>query len=136
MKLPLPAAVRLLTRARGKPPPVPFGLLEWTPSAADTVLLLESTEDDDALVPRQIPDAASLPACARIYVLGATASPAGVLARLLSSRRSVPRVVRCTALLGRGYVDIGAGIDVASGADVAWGAVPNHARGSLEPQSR
>lgn len=38
--------------------------------------------------------------------------------------RDVPRAVRCSALLARGYVKIGAGVDESTGADLAWGYAP------------
>lgn len=39
----------------------------------------------------------------------------------LGRKQSVPRAIRCSALLARGYVRVGAGIDPDTRADLAWG---------------
>jgi hypothetical protein len=80
--------------------------------------------DDPAAVARELPDPASLAAGMRVYVLGHATRGAGFLARL-RGKVQVTRVVRCTALLARGYEGIGAGVDDASRADLAWGEVPS-----------
>jgi hypothetical protein len=81
--------------------------------------------DDPAAVARELPDPSSLAAGTRVYVLGRATRGAGFLARL-RGRVQVARVVRCTALLARGYVGIGAGVDESRG-DLAWGEAPAQA---------
>lgn len=43
---------------------------------------------------------------------------------VLGRTRTIPRAERCTALLARGYVRLGAAEDAASGHDLAWGWAP------------
>ncbi len=78
---------------------------------------------DPVAVAARIPDAASREPGTRVCVLGAATRGGGWLGRW---RRSVPvpRAARCTALLARGYVGIGAGVDEESGAEMAWGVAP------------
>jgi hypothetical protein len=38
--------------------------------------------------------------------------------------RTIPRALRCSALVARGYVDVGAGVDPDTRSDLAWGYVP------------
>jgi hypothetical protein len=74
---------------------------------------------DPTAVARQIPLASDLAARTRVSVLPTASRRRGVLGRLLSAREiPVGRAARCTALLLRGYVDIGA--DETS----AWGFAP------------
>ena len=42
----------------------------------------------------------------------------------LGRKQSVPRAQRCTALVTRGYIRVGAGTDPDTSADLAWGYVP------------
>jgi hypothetical protein len=127
MNVPRPDGLRLQTRARsGKMPRPPFGLRAWSDEAAAIAVVLDASLcdiEDAAEVATQIPDPATLDPGARVFVLGAASRGAGLLRRILGTA-SVPRAVRCTALLARGYVSIGAGVDEVSGADVAWGTVP------------
>jgi len=83
---------------------------------------LDATEADvqvPVAVVDQIPSAQTLPRGTRVVVAPTAMRRGGVLRRLLR-QGSVPvsRAVRCTALLVRGYVDIGAD----DGA--AWGITP------------
>lgn len=54
-----------------------------------------------------------------IFVAPAIAKP-GIFARLTGGETRVPRAVRGSALLLRGYTDIGGALDPASGLDLAW----------------
>jgi hypothetical protein len=42
---------------------------------------------------------------------------------LLRKRREVHPAVRCTALLARGFRNVGAGVDPKTGEKIAWGFV-------------
>jgi hypothetical protein len=87
-------------------------------------LLLDASRGSDARtvagVAAQLPGASSLPGGTRVFVLGAAAS-SGPFAWLPFTRGvPVTKASRCSALLARGYVDIGAGTDD----DLAWGTAP------------
>ena len=124
---PRPAALRLMTaRATGRTPRPPFGLRAWDPSADARALLLAvrgrgtcTTAD----VVAQLPAAATLPSGTPLLVLGSAISD-GPLWRLFARGVPVTRAARCTALVARGYVEVGAGTDETSGTDLAWGIVP------------
>jgi hypothetical protein len=92
-----------------------------TAGASLTVRLDVSDADPEeaAAVAGQIPPASTLSPRTRVTVPGTATRQGGVLRRLLG-QRSVPvsRAVRCTALLVRGYVDIGADDEG------AWGYAP------------
>jgi hypothetical protein len=122
-----PSALRLVTRAPGgKPPKPPFGIGAWSATAVDVAVLLHAPHGGDraiASVAEQVPRASTLPSGASVFVLGGAASDRR-LWRLLGRRFPVTRASRCTALLVRGYVDIGAGVDEVSGDDLAWGSAP------------
>jgi hypothetical protein len=129
MKPPNPSALRLKTRARtAEAPAPPFGLRFWSPNAAATAILLDATDgdlDDVAAVSFQIPPATALAPATPLVVLGATAGARGVWRRLFGGgSTAVARALRCSALLVRGYVDIGAGLDRTTGGDLAWGWSP------------
>jgi hypothetical protein len=121
--VPRPSGLRLETRARSVRPRPPFGLEDWSDDAAAIAVALDAETcdiEDPVAVAAGIPEASSLEPGTRVYVLGAASRGAGILARLRGSL-PVSRVTRCTALLVRGYVEIGAGVDEVSGADLAWG---------------
>jgi hypothetical protein len=128
MKPPRPDALRLVTRDEGaKPPKPPLGLRTWTPSANAVALLLDAQTADLRSVPSvaaQVPLASEL-AGGTLVVLLPTASQRRSLLRWFAAAVAIPRAVRCSALLARGYVDIGAGTDQATGADLAWGSAPS-----------
>jgi hypothetical protein len=127
MSIPRPASLRLETRARtGKVPPPPFGLPAWSDEAPAIAVVLDASACDlesAAEVAAQLPDPSTLEPGTRVFVMGAASRGAGLLRRLMGSV-TVPRVSRCTALLARGYVGIGAGVDEVSRTDVVWGSVP------------
>jgi hypothetical protein len=128
MTLPKPSRLRLVCRLPGaRAPTPPFGLdaFEEGDAAAVAVLLdfdaerpLRAQVDEAAA---QIPDAKSLPDGRLVVVLAERANGRGLLGRLLGGRTHVPRIVRATALLARGYREIGAGADEVSGTDLVWG---------------
>jgi hypothetical protein len=118
---PRPAALRLVTRATRRPPTPPFGLTVWTESATGIAVWLDAAAGvgDAAAVAAQIPEAGTLEAGAPVVVLGAAAGTGRALARWLGPRElQVAVALRCTALLARGYVRVGAD------AQLAWGWTP------------
>ena len=122
MNPPRPPALRLVRRASvSRWPAPPMGLAAWDAGAQAVAILLDATSidvDDPAQVAGQIPGAAELPPATPVFVLG-VASGRRIVLRWLERRVPVTRAARCTALLARGYVDIGAGVD--SQMDLAWG---------------
>lgn len=122
-----PTEIRLSARgARGKPPKPPFGIAGWNAEAVDVAVLLDAPPENHraiASVAEQLPLASSLPSGTAVFVLGAAPS-AHAIWRLLGRTAPVARAVRCTALLVKGYVEIGAGVDEASGSDLVWGSAP------------
>ena len=80
---------------------------------------LEISSDAIGAVISQLPEVTSLPRGTRVVILGEPLRAGGIFARLFH-RDVVPRAVRCSALLARGYVHIGAGHD-ARKRDLAWG---------------
>ncbi len=124
---PHPTALRLVTRAQRVPARVlPFGLRGWSSDAPAVAVLLESDTNvlDDAAIASQVPHARSLAPGTPVFLLG-SAVRASVQVPWLSFLRSgalkVGRAPRCGALLMRGFVGLGAGIDDTSGADLVWG---------------
>jgi hypothetical protein len=120
-------ALRLVTTAQGaRPPKPPLGLRAFTeaPDAALAVLLdLEDGPPARAqvdLVAAQLPAPEDLPEGRVVLVLGERAAGASLLGRLLRRDVGIPRAVRSTALLARGYVELGAGTD-ATGRELVWG---------------
>jgi hypothetical protein len=83
---------------------------------------LDATEvdvEEPGAVAGQIPLASTLEPRTRVVVPGTATRRGGVLRRLLGQQRvPVSRAVRCTALLVRGYVDVGARDDE------TWGYAP------------
>jgi hypothetical protein len=122
---PRPLALRLLTRASGaRPPRPPLGLGGWSADADAIAVVIDAAGVDVAdptEVAEQIPRATELRAGTPVLVLGAAVRGRGVLRWLGMGTVPVPRAARCTALIARGYVHVGAGRDDESGADIAWG---------------
>ena len=129
MKSPRPSALRLLVGSESrstKAPRPPLGLASWTPAAPGAAVLLDVQGADAhsvAAVAAQVPRAAETPPGAPVFVLGVAAA-GGSIWQVFARGATVPRAVRCGALLARGYVDIGAGVDEATGADLVWGSSP------------
>jgi hypothetical protein len=126
MRPPAPASARYVSRsAKGRPPRPPFGLTTWTDGGEATVVRLDGVAGDLAhaeAVAAQIPDRATFE-CRTLVVLLGTAVPAGAAWRRLVFLRDemVPRASRASALVMRGYVDVGAGSDAGSSQDLVWG---------------
>lgn len=122
---PRPTAVRLYTQTHGVRAPVPpLGLSRWSADATAVAVLLDATGidvNDPAQIVVQLPSGMDLPPATPVFVLGSAARGRGVLRWIGMRTVPVARAARCTALVARGYVDVGAGIDDASGADLAWG---------------
>jgi len=123
---PRPAALRLWTRVEGiRLPAPPLGLLQWTPDATALAVLVDATHfdgDEVQAVATQIPLASDLPPGSPVFVLGTAVVAARSWRAILGPRRApVSRAVRCSALLARGYVDIGCARPMPRGDDLAWG---------------
>jgi hypothetical protein len=122
-----PPALRLVTQAPRVPArAIPFGLRAWSSEAKAIAILLEAAGEDldQVAVATQVPPSGSLAPATPVFVLG---SATRALSRTSWFRWLRPGVVRvgraprCGALLIRGYVGLGAGIDETSGADLVWG---------------
>jgi hypothetical protein len=120
-----PTALRLCTRASdARVPAPPFGLESWTPDGRAIAVLVHAEGldvDDPAQVAEQIPLATELPLTTPVFVLGVAVRSRRRLGWLGMRTIPIARTVRCTALIARGYVDVGAATDEESGADLAWG---------------
>jgi len=126
---PLPATLRLATAGPGSQPPrPPFGVREWSAEGEAIGVLLDAGRGDRLdlrQVIDQVPSASSLPSRTPMVVLDAAVRRAGALRRLFGGGTvRVARATRCTALIARGYVDVGGGIDEPTGSDLAWGWSP------------
>ena len=126
MTAPDAVALRLVTRAAdGKPRRPPLGIAAWTPTAEAIAVFLDAGGEGDlgtiAGVAAQLPMAAELPPGTPVFVLG-RAKARRSFWRVFAREVAVPRAFRCTALLMRGYVGIGAA-DI-RGDDLAWGQAP------------
>jgi hypothetical protein len=123
---PRPEALRLVTRATSRVrPSAPFGLRGWSLEASALAVFLEVASDEPrgSDLVEQIPPPADLPPGTCVLVLGSAARDRddGWLARLRPRTVTIARAPRCQALLMRGYVRLGAGVDPATRADLAWG---------------
>jgi hypothetical protein len=132
VKVPEPEALRLVTTARPSQPPRPMlGVPGWSEGASSVAVVLDATSldvDDAASVALQLPAAANLPEGALVLVSGVALRSGGVLGRLFGGGGvAVSRAARCGALVARGYVDVGAGLDPATKTDLAWGRAPGRA---------
>jgi hypothetical protein len=122
-------ALRLVARTQeGKPPRPPLGVTAWTPTADAIAVLLDTGDAGDggdlraiASVVAQLPPAADLPHGTPVFVLG-RANARRSFWRVFARDLAIPRDVRCTALLVRGYIGIGAA--EIQGDDLAWGQAP------------
>jgi hypothetical protein len=82
-----------------------------------------------ATVAAQLPDPHEL-AAGSLVVVHETGRRVRGLRRLLAFWKRKPRAhaaVRCTALLARGYLEIGAALDARSGERLVWGFAPEAA---------
>jgi hypothetical protein len=126
MKMPRPTGLRLVTRAVDpREPDAPLGLKGFVADGEGVAVLLDpSGLDDIGAVAEQIPHADTLPRGTTAVVLETAARTGSTWQRLFARPVRATRRVRCTALLLRGYVAIGAGKDPDSETDLAWGTVP------------
>lgn len=99
--------------------------------AADAPAWAVALGPDDAVdldsVAKAVPDADELPPGTLLVVLPAIAFAPSLGSRFLAAlgrSRSVPRALRATALVARGYVRVAAGVDRASRSDLVWGYAP------------
>ena len=88
-------------------------------AAATTIALRDEDASSVAAIMAKLPDPGSLPGGALVVVPGEIASAGRSLARsvlaVFGRTKTVARARRCSALVARGYVDVGAA------EDLAWG---------------
>jgi hypothetical protein len=132
MSAPRPESARFVGRsANARAPAPPFGLERWSPDGVATVVELDASDGDfsgaerTGAVARQVPDCGGLPPRTLVVLLGVATRGGGIWRRLVRMNTvSVSRAARCSALLVRGYVDIGAAPDAATSQDLVWGWSP------------
>jgi hypothetical protein len=130
--LPKPRALRLVPAPSGAQVrlPVPCGLAAWSDADdADIAIVLTRGEADLPTLEEtvaQLPEPETLPEGRLVVVLGELRPSTSLTARLErwlgSTKARVPRALRTSALLARGYERLGAGKDQV-GHDLAWGYV-------------
>lgn len=129
MPVPRPESARFVGLApNAKAPPPPFGLKGWSQDGTATVVELDASTSDlsaaGAIAP-QLPECDSLPSRSLVVLLGEAGRGGGAWRRLVRMNATpVSRAARCSALLVRGYVDIGAGTDDGTSHDLVWGFSP------------
>jgi hypothetical protein len=100
-------------------------LSEEARKAARTVTVEEAAAGSIAAIAESLPDPTTLPP-RTLVIVSADVRGARSLARSLLAvfgrTKKVARASRCTALVIRGYVDVGAAED--EGGDLAWGYAP------------
>jgi hypothetical protein len=112
--------------AEGRDPIPPLGLRAFDDTAADVAIFLDvdpsaSERAQVEAAAAQIPHARDLPPGRIVVVLPERATPAGIFARLFGgARATVPRAVRATALLARGYKGIASTVDAKTDLDLVW----------------
>jgi hypothetical protein len=127
-----PSSIRLVRSrgAQGTLPPPPLGLAAFSEAASAPAVAIElaplreaRTERERAMqIAAELPSQSSLPAGTLVVVLGDASPSGGFVKRLLKrDREPVSRAARATALLARGFTEIGAAHDEASGHDLVWG---------------
>lgn len=94
-------------------------------TAPIVVVLKASGEIAIAEVVSQLPATGSIPPGTKLVIAGRLASPTGLFARIFSGKKAVPRAVRSSALLVRGFVDIAAATE--GDDDLVWGFAPPNA---------
>lgn len=97
-------------------------------AAATTIALRDEDATSVAAIIAKLPDPASLAPGALVVLPGEIASAGRSLARsvlaVFGRAKTVTRARRCSALVARGYVDVGAAEDDGTRADLAWGYAP------------
>jgi hypothetical protein len=110
---------------KGPLPRPPLGLANWSATADAIAVLLDAADGGDLRtiegVAAQLPHASTLPSGTPLFVLG-TAAAVRSFWHPFARGAPIPRASRCTALLARGYVDIGA--QEVDGDDLSWGHAP------------
>jgi hypothetical protein len=94
---------------------------------ATTVRLTEADAASLTATITALPDPTTLPAGTLVIVPGEVAGGRSLARSVLAvfgRLKVVPRTRRCTALVARGYLDVGAAEDAMAHADLAWGSVP------------
>ena len=79
--------------------PILVGLTGASDSGGSTLSIAE--------VISQLPEIARMKPGQQVVILAGT-PPTGIFARVFGRKKGVPRAVRCSALLARGFVDIAA----------------------------
>jgi hypothetical protein len=120
--------MRLLAKAGARTPRPPLGVKAWSADGESLAVLLDGAAeelDQVEAVAAQIPPSDQLAPGTLVVLLG-TAAPRGArwLQWIAARPPTVARAIRCSALLARGYVAVGGGIDAAPAADLAWGIAP------------
>jgi hypothetical protein len=122
--LPSPATLRLTCRTPlRKKPRAPLGAT-FADDATDIALVFEGAPGSANDACAEVPDGATLAEGALLVVFGQAAGASFLTRIFASNARAIPRDIRATALLARGYVDIGAGVCTKTGADLVWGYAP------------
>jgi hypothetical protein len=127
--IPPPTSLRLVRRdGRHRSLRVPFGLSSFSDSDVGNAVAVAldvaagKELDELAQAAAQIPPASTFDDGTLVIVLGDADSDHGLLERLFQGgRKTIPRAVRASALLARGYIRIAAGVDPLSGLDLTWG---------------
>lgn len=94
--------------------PILIGLKATTDGGGSTFAIAE--------VISQLPEVGSMKPGTQVVILARSTPPTGLFARVFGRKKGVPRAVRCSALLARGFVNIaaaGEGDD-----DLVWGFAP------------
>lgn len=94
---------------------------------AKTVALGPTEIEDVGVAARALPDPSELDGGTLVLVTSELRGPRSITKSVLAAlgrTRTASRAIRCSALVARGYVRVGAGTDPDTRADVAWGYVP------------
>ncbi|MDB4936093.1 MAG: hypothetical protein JWP87_3065 [Labilithrix sp.] len=111
-------------RARALPP---LGAKYTSDAAAYAVALGPKDATDTAAVARALPDPETLGPGTLVIVLPQIADAPSFAGRFLAALGRGPtisRALRATALVARGYVRVGAGVDHETRSDLVWGFTP------------
>jgi hypothetical protein len=128
-KVPSVPALRLVNAVSGRIT-TPFGAVIDAEARAWAVALGPKDATDVAAVARVLPDPDELPPGTLLFVLPAVIDPPTLGSRFLAALgrgRTVPRALRATALVSRGYVGVAAGVDRETRSDLVWGYAPPEA---------
>jgi hypothetical protein len=116
---------RAAARARLTPP----GRATFTEDGDAIAVALDAAHAADlGSVARAIPLASEVEPRVLVVVLPAVEPPSlasRLFAALGGRKGDVPRKLRCSALVARGYVRVGAGVDDETHLDLAWGYAPD-----------